>query len=419
MEVCLTSRGLASLSRAVLDNGFAFLVGGNRYQCSRVLAGFISPKVAQLQLMDPFVDSFQVDIPDENKAFENVMTLMKGGSVILNCALGAYLAIVGGHLGNQELAALGASFREESLRVDDVISRLLEKREFGLDCDMEINFLAQNLFAFDSKDLSKLEINLLLTVFQNPYLRMESEGSLLHLILDLVHLNGPAFKPLFAIVPFNRLSEADMRAFLDCFEPDDMNGPIWQSLSQRLLQGVPCDAPPPTPSITRDFSCAPNNPENLHGLMHFLKSTDIGDIGFMCSGCNPQHPPELAFEMDNQDTYFESLDAPGSWIRLTFGGMSLGATHYALRSWFWPAGFQHLKSWVFEGSDDGREWTELDRREDVDELNLAYGLRRFKCCVVVECGMVRLRSIDTDHSNRSHLLILSGFEVYGHLRPRV
>jgi hypothetical protein len=43
-------------------------------------------------------------------------------------------------------------------------------------------------------------------------------------------------------------------------------------------------------------------------------------------------------------------------------------THYTIRSFGGDPGGTHLKSWLLETSADGKNWREVDRKEDNDEL---------------------------------------------------
>jgi hypothetical protein len=55
----------------------------------------------------------------------------------------------------------------------------------------------------------------------------------------------------------------------------------------------------------------------------------------------------------------------GSWIRYDFRGTRVCLTHYSTRR---DADDYHLRYWHLDGSLDGREWVELDRRENDTSL---------------------------------------------------
>jgi hypothetical protein len=57
------------------------------------------------------------------------------------------------------------------------------------------------------------------------------------------------------------------------------------------------------------------------------------------------------------DAYFQSRNEPYQWFSIDFHNQRFRPTHYAIRS-------DILKSWVVEGSTDGRNWRELDRQTD-------------------------------------------------------
>jgi hypothetical protein len=53
----------------------------------------------------------------------------------------------------------------------------------------------------------------------------------------------------------------------------------------------------------------------------------------------------------------ESRLEPNQWVCWDFGEMRIRPTHYTICTY-------SLKSWVVEGSLDGRSWTEIDRQTD-------------------------------------------------------
>jgi hypothetical protein len=70
------------------------------------------------------------------------------------------------------------------------------------------------------------------------------------------------------------------------------------------------------------------------------------------------------------NSYFLSVDRPSQSICYDFQRRRIKVTHYTLRSrWNGRVGGENPKSWVIEVSDDGTNWTEIDRKVDNAELN--------------------------------------------------
>jgi hypothetical protein len=67
---------------------------------------------------------------------------------------------------------------------------------------------------------------------------------------------------------------------------------------------------------------------------------------------------------------------------------------------------------MVEGSDDGVSWTEIDRRENNDNLNDWFAVKTFAVSPPGSFGKIRLRQTGLNHSVNSDL-VLSAFELFG------
>jgi hypothetical protein len=74
--------------------------------------------------------------------------------------------------------------------------------------------------------------------------------------------------------------------------------------------------------------------------------------------------------------FFCSNDEPGQWVCWDFREMRVRPTHYTIAA-------LSLKSWVLEGSVDGRSWTEIDRRTDTQDFNPRPVNPAFSCASMV------------------------------------
>jgi hypothetical protein len=113
------------------------------------------------------------------------------------------------------------------------------------------------------------------------------------------------------------------------------------------------------------------------------------------------------------NSVFCSVNEPDQWIAYDFKDRSVKVTHYSIRS-FYGEGEEDLKSWVIEGSNDGKRWMELDRRVNNWELNSPDVIRTFQVTKSEECRIVRLRQIDQNHAGSDCICICS-FELFGSL----
>jgi hypothetical protein len=146
---------------------------------------------------------------------------------------------------------------------------------------------------------------------------------------------------------------------------------------------------------------------NVHdkGIVHVTGSS---------ANATPGYEARNAVDLAGNSTYI-SANIPNSWLCYDFKEMKIVPTHYASRSrWDWGPGKSHPLSWVFEGSVDGQEWTELDCQNDNRSLDAQNVTRAFPVKRIMQAKMVRFRLAGRT-SNGSDFLCLSSMEVFGRL----
>jgi hypothetical protein len=114
------------------------------------------------------------------------------------------------------------------------------------------------------------------------------------------------------------------------------------------------------------------------------------------------------------ETYFGSNNIENQWMCYDFKDLRVSVTHYLIRTPDRDQGWCHLRSWVIEGSQDGSNWTELDRRENDPRLNGPKSTCNCEIRNVIETRFVRIRSIGPTW-RADHYLWLTAFELFGAL----
>ena len=98
----------------------------------------------------------------------------------------------------------------------------------------------------------------------------------------------------------------------------------------------------------------------------------------------------------------------GSKIKIKPSSYTLRTGH------FMPCVVEHLKSWVLEGSLDAKNWSELDRQKNTQDLNGDFKYKTYHCKPVNAFRYIRLRQTSKNHHN-SHFLFLNNIELFGTL----
>lgn len=104
-----------------------------------------------------------------------------------------------------------------------------------------------------------------------------------------------------------------------------------------------------------------------------------------------------------------------SWICYDFQCRQIIPASYSVMSRTWPSEdpCNHLKSWVFEGSNDGTSWTELDRRENNHDLNSSCAIQNFEISRPSGCvRFIRIRQIGPNHKG-GDTLSFAALEIFG------
>jgi hypothetical protein len=128
------------------------------------------------------------------------------------------------------------------------------------------------------------------------------------------------------------------------------------------------------------------------------------------SSSNPRNVADLGTE-----TWFCSDDVENQWLCYDFKGVRVSVTHYLIRTHNGSQGSWHLRSWVIEASQDGSNWTELDRRDDDTRLNGPLSICSFDVRNVIESRLIRIRAIGPTWCGNHHLYF-HALELFGALR---
>jgi hypothetical protein len=172
----------------------------------------------------------------------------------------------------------------------------------------------------------------------------------------------------------------------------------------------------------RVFAFKLNSP--LTGIIAGLTSSCGGNVherGLVSitdsSHCSDSYIGKIAANLGNANSYFCSNNNPDQWLCYDFKNSRVSLTHYSIRTPNPAQNRHHLKSWVLEVSNDGSNWTEVDRHVDNSDLNGTSLIGTYSILGQVhESRFVRLRQIGKNHSGYDFLAV-SGFELFGTLRP--
>lgn len=396
------------------DDKFTFVLGNSRYSCHRSLAEFISPFVSRMVRVDRACNEFTIDLLYDPGCFHHILDLMNGKSINISPEDASNLMLYAEKLGNTELYGILRDTFKSKLTKETAIPFLLHQIDAGLKYDDEITFIASNLSDFTPENLAPIPLKVLELIFSSPNLRIETEGDLYTLIRTLVTFNGSKYRVLYDYILYEYLTEAEINLFLSEISLSDVNEQLWDALSKRLRMKV-------SPH-------AQEEERHSEGTISFKTDPFAGIVSYLreLSGSNPSLNGliDISYQGGNPycdklfepgwKCYWSSTNAPGQWLNFEFKKHQIYLTEYTLKSPNSKAGWNHMKSWVIEGSDDGITWCEMDRREDNNDLNGKNRVMTWKCQNPQRVRNVRLRQIGKNHHNADDIQ-LTNIEFFGRL----
>jgi hypothetical protein len=334
---------------------------------------------------------------------------------------------VAAFLGNTELLDL---FLAETgpISESNVWARLRRKSAVGRSVDDEVAFAASHFSELDLKGLKGIDVSVIERIVSSPGLRLESEDSLLDFICGL---DCPDEILLLRHLRSEYLSVDGMSVLLDRLPDSDLDWLIRASLCRRLRlpvsrgKGNRGDASVlsrfvhpelvlvfPKPSLgSREIPM--KEPKSLDGIISYLAKKHGGNVHekgvvTITSKSVWDDATERLKTAANltSDSYFCSKNKPGQWFCWDFGEMRIYPTHYTIKT-------RALKSWIVEGSLDGRNWTEIDQQTD-NQGFVPPNTASFAVSNPEEFRFLRLTQTDENHDGHD-LLYLFAVEFFGTL----
>jgi hypothetical protein len=233
-EIFLTSSGLARIHR-LEPHTFTFILGENRYECSRSQAIFISGAVARILDSDITIDEFRFGGTWED--FEVIRGVFEDGRMFITDSNWESVMRIGRVLENEELLRSAERFwnSHHSISVLNVVRSVRAKNEAGLDIAKELEFIASHFYEINVDELRGLSVGILELVLNHANLQLIDEDSLVKFLLPL----GEEYLSLYGYVHCEYLSVDGITDFLQKVTAETVNGKIWSSICKRLVYQIP------------------------------------------------------------------------------------------------------------------------------------------------------------------------------------
>jgi hypothetical protein len=353
------------------------------------------------------------------------MSFGSGSSVEIDDSNWEFFVEIARELENDEVFRLLrehlVDYGTEELNAANVFQKLASSRHFGLDCHDALRFLSLHFGELPSEKLAELTYEDLYEILSSSALRMASEDSLYEFISDLIARNT-SFFGLLELVHFEFLSLRSIDHFIEttvgCIGL--LNKSIWERVCVRLRHRPECsDTPRPAaqkPNST-EFPYGETTP--LRGIIAHLSERcggNVHDTGIVEISAGGVYGSEYGANQTANLTdngVFLSANSPNQWICYDFKELRVIPTHYTIRSRYDDSvNNDNLKSWFVEGSIDGQDWVELDRKENNRLINGQNLVHTFHVHTLMECRFIRLRHPGQSWRTNWYRIAISSLEIF-------
>ena len=263
-----------------------------------------------------------------------------------------------------------------NISYENAVQRIEIKKEHKADFDEEIAFISSNFHDFHTKyteALFALDIDIIERIITNDKLKLCNEEELFDIILKL-YMKSKEYSLLFAYVIFLNLSTQSIQEFTKNFDINDINDSIWKNICCRLEQNISIESIKAYKESHQNFL---NNRYSAQWYEHIIQylseqcheniqiqnlvqitSSSIWDSKFGAENIIKQ----------NDQKKFGTKNEVNSWVQFDFKKTKVMIDSYTLKTWNEDETFEHLKNWILEVSNDGKNYTEIDRQINCDLL---------------------------------------------------
>ena len=423
-ELTLTCKGMGSVNLDCSDSDFEFVLGDDRV--SRLpydLAEFVYPKVARLRRCDISFDVYRFKESELFNAFESlVSSLLSGDALRVTKANFPALLCLSQELENDDLFSLLLGMHcVESLSLSEAMLLLRAGIDLGAGFSDGFENLRDTIAShFYELDREKLDFETIQILLLSPSLKIEDEDSLYDLVRSRSQ-NDVRFTSLFELVYFEYLSVDRIENFVSSVSGDLLeiiNSRIWSQICRRLVSETKRNGL--NTRVKRKINLSfVYRPKTLDGIIAYLTrecggnvhDKGVVDVTARSYTENAKRVADLL-----TPSYYCSRYQPDSWICYDFKDFCVIPTSYAVRSYPYTRGGNHLRSWVIEVSKDGTDgsWTVIDRREGIRKLDREDAIANFVVRRVPSEGIrfFRLKQTGKNHAGEVDLR-LSALEIFG------
>lgn len=444
-EFSLNQQNFNDIPFEKYNQDFTFIVNGKEYQTSRVVADILSPYIRQLHFSDESTNEFTINTQEPNNEinyFQEFLQLANCHATSLDLPKQTLFCSYFLQLGNiSEYLRLHPKFSEKisSANIISLLKELDILSKFSINiinsnsyCINEkvreiINYASSHFDELDKSELMKMSNAVLELIVSSGHIKLKDEDTLFDFVHDLC-TRDDRYSYLYEYVAFANISKKSLETFFTSFNIEYLSRSIWESIGNRFNSLHDVRNTTKEEQLKEEVKTfEKDDRKEFEGIMRYLTRTSGGNIhdnktiditsNSIYGSCYPRN----AVDYDNIYNYYFSLDDGNAFICFDFKEKLVRLKSYSIKTCNNEPYTYHLKSWVIEVSNDGKEWKEIDRRSDETSMNQRFVTVSFDVREQSDYSRyIRLRQTgqswceDGNHSKFLFHLI----EFYGQLKER-
>lgn len=402
------------------ENDFTFIVNGETYQISSLMAELISKKIKESKKIDIGISIFCMDTQN-NGDFSNFIDIINSGKkAVSEEELPFIYEII--EILDCDIIQINEPTDWPNLTLDIILNEAKKHenvaRFYPQRYQEEISFISSHFYLIceNQRDqLAELHFDTLNNILKNPKLKLYEEDQLID-FLNFLYRPNSNYKYLYEYVNFSNISIEKMDEFESIFDPNDITGEVWKRIIKSKKTIIIRDR-----YIKNLFTYDKESP--FKGIIHYLKSNKNYTIGIDSTPLYREDcKPENVIIYDDRTKFYHSRvkhigsNEEDNWICFDFGEYRVILYSYLIKSGRWIIGSGHPMNWKIEGSNDKKVWEDIDNKKMCNELNGTHIDKNFPIENIKKQEFRYIRMKETGGcADGSHYLAFDSFEVYGEL----
>ena len=193
-KIQLKTACILNVPLQIYCNDFTFIVNGKHFETSRIFADLLSPKICQMHLNDPTIDTFSINTKYPGN-FYNIMNLINfEENYNISDTEIPFIAEVISIFGNESIET--HYDLNPKITNDNVFELIIKHQQseffYSKSLQNEIDYISSHFYEINENNeyFSNFTLKTLERIFENPKLQLKSEDQLITIINKLYSGNS-------------------------------------------------------------------------------------------------------------------------------------------------------------------------------------------------------------------------------------